>query len=78
MDEEASDRNRHIDRAQLRATLLDLLRLAALWESGALARGRVETRAADERLLGAVVQAINEHQKRRKEAARRCGASTCR
>jgi hypothetical protein len=42
--------------------LLDLLRLAALWESGALARGRAETRAADERLLGAVVEAIREHQ----------------
>jgi hypothetical protein len=50
------------DRAELRAALLDLLRLAALWESGALRRGRAETRAADERLLAAVVNAIREHQ----------------
>lgn len=51
-----------LDRAQLRAALLDLLRLSALWESGALAHGRAETRAADERLLNSVVQAIHEHQ----------------
>ncbi len=57
----ASDPKSGLDRAHLRAGLLDLVRLVALWESGALARGRAETRAADERLLNAVVQAIHEH-----------------
>jgi hypothetical protein len=57
-----SDPPEPLDRAELRAALLDLLRLAALWESGALARGRAETRAADERLLREVVRAIHEHQ----------------
>jgi hypothetical protein len=57
-----SDTPATLDRAELRAALLDLLRLAALWESGALARGHAETRAADERLLGTIVQAIHEHQ----------------
>ena len=51
-----------LDRAELRAALLDLLRLAALWESGALRRGLAETRAADERLLRDVVRAVHEHQ----------------
>lgn len=57
-----SDPPEPLDRAELRAALLDLLRLAALWESGALRRGHAETRAADERLLRSVVQAIHEHQ----------------
>lgn len=51
-----------LDRAQIRAALLDLLRLAALWESGALARCHAETRAADERFLSTVIQLVREHQ----------------
>jgi hypothetical protein len=62
MAKDRTDRDGNIDRAELRAALLDILRLAALWESGALRRGRAETRAADERLLAAVVNAIHEHQ----------------
>ncbi|MBI3183157.1 MAG: hypothetical protein HYZ28_13555 [Myxococcales bacterium] len=52
-----------IDREELRAAILDLVRIAALWEGGALERGHAETRAADERLLRTVVKAIAEHQR---------------
>ena len=43
------DREDDLGRDELRAALLDLLRLAALWESGAVARGLAETREAGER-----------------------------
>jgi len=57
------DRDKDLDREELRAALLDLLRLAALWESGALQRGLAETREADERVLKSIVQAVHDHQR---------------
>lgn len=62
------------DRDELRAALLDLLRLAALWESGALRRGLAETRKADERLLRRIIHAIEDHQSgERSEPVARAG-----
>lgn len=58
----AWDSGSGIDREELRAAVLDLVRIAALCEGGVLASSHPETRAADERLLRTVVKAIAEHQ----------------
>jgi len=57
------DRDDDLDHGELRAALLDLSRLSALWESGALRRGLAETREADERLLSSIVQMVHDHQR---------------